>query len=72
MPKNFLTPDQKQAMKSHMQKLMYTHGMYQTSPEPVSLFAKRFPSLVFYSRFLDVVFKASAKAKRAQYDDVEW
>ncbi len=33
---------------------------------------KLFPAACFYGRFLQVVFSASAKAKRRQYDDMQW
>ena len=72
MTKNFLTTNQQREKRDHMKKLMYTDGTYKTSPKPVSLFAKWFPSLVFYPRFFDIVFRASAKAKRLRYDDIEW
>jgi len=45
---------------------------YKTTPRKVSFGAARFPSLVFYSRFLAIILRASAKAKRGQYDDAEW
>jgi 1-acyl-sn-glycerol-3-phosphate acyltransferase len=67
-----MTTDQRKEMKPNMRQLVYTDGIYRTIPEPVSFFARRFPSLAFYSRFLTIVFKASARAKRFQYDDSEW
>jgi 1-acyl-sn-glycerol-3-phosphate acyltransferase len=55
-----------------MKPLDYTNGIYRTAPEPVSFFAHKFPALAFYPQFLRIVFKASAKAKRAQYDSHAW
>ncbi|MBN2009416.1 1-acyl-sn-glycerol-3-phosphate acyltransferase [candidate division KSB1 bacterium] len=55
-----------------MQKLTYTNSIYQTIPEKISLFARAFPDLSLYSRFLNVVFKASSKAKRDKYTNDEW
>lgn len=45
---------------------------YQTVPGPVSILGRFFPALVFYSRFLKVVFRASASARRGQYDGAAW
>ena len=55
-----------------MKKLEYINSMYQTTPNKVSLFARAFPSLTFYSKFIATVFKASAKAKRGEYNEAEW
>lgn len=56
----------------YMNELTYIDGRYKTSPEAISFWAKRFPSLTFYPRFVAIVFRASAKAKRAQYSSSEW
>ncbi len=45
---------------------------YRTSPRAVSLFAKVFPSLRFYSFFIWVVFKAGLNAKHGRYDTNAW
>ncbi len=45
---------------------------YQTAPGYISPLNRLFPALTFYSRFLGVVFKANAIAKRGRYDDVAW
>lgn len=55
-----------------MKQLAYTESLYRTGPETVSLLAGFFPSLAFYSRFFGVVFRSSAKAKRAEYDSAQW
>ena len=55
-----------------MRQLLYKDAVYRTSSKTISLFAKTFPELTFYSRFLAITFKASAKAKQNRYDDVEW
>ena len=72
MKNNFLTAGRLKAIRIFMPELIYPDGMYQTSPQPVSSFVKRFPSFTFYRRFLTIVLKASAKAKRSQYDSMEW
>ena len=55
-----------------MEKLVYTNGIYQTGDQPISFFAKAFPSFTFYLKFLRLVFKASVRAKGFQYDGDEW
>lgn len=45
---------------------------YQTASGSVSLLNRLFPALTFYSRFVRVVLKASAAAKRGRYDDAAW
>ena len=55
-----------------MRQLQYTNNVYRTGLKTISLFARTFPELAFYSRFLAIIFRASAKAKRDRYDDPEW
>jgi 1-acyl-sn-glycerol-3-phosphate acyltransferase len=55
---------------SHL--LPLENGAYRTDPKRVSLFGRRFPSLVFHRRFVSIVFHASAQAKRGNYGDHEW
>ena len=55
-----------------MKQLQYSNNVYRTDPETVSLFAKTFPVLTFYSKFLTIVYRASSKAKRGQYGYPEW
>ena len=55
-----------------IKQLPYEDNMYRTIPETVSLFARLFPGLAFYSRFLSVILRASVKAKRSQYTDAHW
>ena len=64
--------DVKNGIQPIMRQLQYKDGVYRTSSNTISSFAKTFPELTFYSRFLAIVFKASTKAKRNRYDDVEW
>jgi 1-acyl-sn-glycerol-3-phosphate acyltransferase len=45
---------------------------YQTTAGSARPPDRIFPTFGFYCRFLSVVFKACAKAKRHQYDDGEW
>jgi len=52
--------------------LNFKNGIYKTEPRKVSLLAKACPSLAFYPRMFRVVFKASALAKRNEYDDFEF
>lgn len=55
-----------------MKQLTYTNTVYRTVTKTVSLFARTFLGLTFYSQFLAIVLRASAKAKRGQYDDADW
>ena len=55
-----------------MKQIAYTDGTYRTDPRPVGLLARMFPSLTFYRRFLWIVWRASVKAKRGQYDGAAW
>ena len=55
-----------------MEKLNYKNYVYRTEPEKISLFARVFPEISLYSRFLNIVFKASAKAKHAKFKDADW
>lgn len=47
-------------------------GTYRTRPTAISLMARLFPTLVFYSRFLSNVWQSSSLAKRGKYTDDAW
>ena len=55
-----------------MIQLPYKDSVYRTGSEAISPFARTFPGLAFYSRFLPLVYKASSKAKQNRYNDAEW
>lgn len=55
-----------------MKQLQYKNNKYQTDPQTATLFAKTFPSLTFYGKFIAIVFRGSAKAKRDLYNNAEW
>lgn len=55
-----------------MEDLVFEKGSYRTSTGKVPLPVRMFPSLSFYIRDLVIIFKASAKAKRLQYDTAAW
>ena len=55
-----------------MDTLVFKDGVYKTGPRPVSFFARHFPSVIFYSRLIPIVFRSSAKAKRSRYDSAAW
>ena len=55
-----------------MEQLSYINEVYRTDPKRVPFLARIFPRLTFYRQFFGVVLDASAKAKRGQYDDIEW
>ncbi len=46
--------------------------MYRTDNRKIAAFDRLFPTFSFYVRFLGVIFKASGKAKRKQYGNVQW
>lgn len=55
-----------------MQYLELQKDRYLTHSERVSPLARIAPSLVFYSKFIGVVFQAAAKAKKGFYEDDVW
>ena len=55
-----------------MSLLPYTDGVYRTAPRAVSWFARAFPELLFYSRYIATVMKARARIKRGQYGGGDW
>jgi len=58
--------------RGRMDTITFKDGAYETIPRPVSLFARHFPSVVFYRYLLAIVFRSSAKAKRSLYDSGAW
>ena len=55
-----------------MKQLNFTNNEYITPPETSSFWAGLTPSLVFYCRFLWIVYCAGMKAKKRVYDDAQW
>ena len=55
-----------------MCRLSYTDAVYRTPPGKVSLWARAFPRLSVHSRFISIVYSASARSKRDQYSDTDW
>lgn len=55
-----------------MIQLPYTNSVYRTAAEHVSLLARMFPTPAFYVRFLAIVFRDGARAKRGRYGGAEW
>ena len=53
-------------------RLAFADGSYRTEKKPVPWFAKTFPSLAFYPRLAWIVLRASAQAKRSEYDGHQW
>ena len=58
--------------KTDMNELAYADGLYRTQPAPVPLIYRASTSLAFYFQFLLVVFRASVKARWAEYDGAAW
>ncbi|MBT4482072.1 MAG: 1-acyl-sn-glycerol-3-phosphate acyltransferase [Candidatus Latescibacteria bacterium] len=55
-----------------MIQLPFKDSIYRTDSEKISPFVRTFPGLTFYSRFINIVYKSSVKAKQNRYDDEEW
>ena len=55
-----------------MTNLPLQNHTYTTQQHHRSLIAKLFPSLHFYTRFVNVVLQGAMKAKRGEYDDKQW
>ena len=55
-----------------MDSIGNTMGTYITANRTPPLYARLLPSVVFYIRFLRVVFRSSAMAKRGEYGNEEW
>lgn len=55
-----------------MSLLSYRDSVYRTAKTTVPLAARLFPSLTVYSRFMVIVYRASALARRGQYTSEEW
>jgi 1-acyl-sn-glycerol-3-phosphate acyltransferase len=45
---------------------------YRTTPRPISSYARAFPGLVFYSRFVMIICNASIRSKQGRYDKTQW
>lgn len=52
--------------------LAIVNGAYQTPPGKASAISRTFPSTLFYPRLYGNIFRASAIARRGQYDDQAW
>jgi 1-acyl-sn-glycerol-3-phosphate acyltransferase len=59
-------------MEHTLRQLLRFDPIYRTDIKSVSPLERIAPSFSFYIRFLSVVFKASAKAKKGLYNDAEW
>lgn len=55
-----------------MKLITYTNAKYVTSQKSVSYLAKLAPSVLFYIRFLIIIFSAAFFAKRGKYSDTGW
>ena len=53
-------------------RLDYSDGIYQSPQGRKGWLARRFPSLVFYSKWGGVIFRASAMARKGTYTDTAW
>lgn len=55
-----------------MDELVYINGTYKTPDSIGGFFKGKLPSIVFYSQFLEIVFRSSRRAKRLRYDTADW
>jgi 1-acyl-sn-glycerol-3-phosphate acyltransferase len=53
-------------------QIPHTNGRYVTAPRSISRFARWFPALAFFARYLVIVIRASLVARRGHYDDQAW
>lgn len=58
--------------KSKQLKGFYTGTEYQTPQHKIGWLARLFPTFTFYIRAILIVWKASNKAKRGDYDSIDW
>ena len=55
-----------------MVQLSYADGVYRTRPTRVPAWARLFPSLTFYPRFMWITYQASRKSRQGRYDNSSW
>ena len=55
-----------------MTELELNDYTYTTQPKQLTPLAGLFPSLHFYTRFINIVLRSAMLAKRGEYDDVKW
>ncbi len=55
-----------------MAALNLVDGVYRTKRRPAPWYACAFPSITFYCRFLKMLLRASAVARRGRYDEQHW
>ncbi len=60
------------AIELLMSLLPYTDGVYRSVPRDVPWFARAFPELAFYSRYIGTVLKARTRIKRGRYSSDDW
>ena len=60
------------AMNTTMEDIAGSDGTYQTAPRRLSAWARAFPSLHFYARFIAVIFEGAAQVKQNRYSKSRW
>jgi 1-acyl-sn-glycerol-3-phosphate acyltransferase len=55
-----------------LEKLVFSDGSYEIAPNKISALSKGSPSLSFYCRFINIIFKAASNAKNKKYGNAEW
>lgn len=59
-------------MHTTLEDIAGSDGTYQTAPRRLSAWARAFPSLYFYARFVAVIFDGAAQAKQNRYSVSRW
>lgn len=55
-----------------MHTIQYTEFSYRTAPQPLALLSRLFPSASYYIHLIDIVYRASRKARVGEYSDSCW
>jgi 1-acyl-sn-glycerol-3-phosphate acyltransferase len=55
-----------------MHRIPYINAVYTSLPQSGGMFARVFPSLVFYFHLILIVWRAGMQARKGQYSDQQW
>ena len=59
-------------MNATLEDIARSDGTYQTAPRRLSAWARAFPSLSFYGRFMSIIWGSAAQAKQNRYPTSQW
>lgn len=71
-PKQEENAETLQQAQSRCPLLTMPGGAYGTTPAPIPVLARMFPTLIFYLRVSAIVWKSSRQARQGRYDDDVW